>query len=162
MRPARLLLCLLPAVALGCGDRPREGACGLTAIAGATMLLQEFGVPNQVLGEPPGRLPPKLAVRVAAGPAFEGVVGRTADSGWVVGVEGALPATIRPGFGVLILDPKGGARGVMLFESEPIKGAPPIGRVAVDTLMLPLLGIQLDPARVEDPRCPLFPDSLTQ
>ena len=49
MRPARLLLCLLPAVALGCGDRPREGACGLTAIAGATMLLQEFGVPNQVL-----------------------------------------------------------------------------------------------------------------
>ncbi|MBK8005892.1 MAG: hypothetical protein IPK12_18745 [Gemmatimonadetes bacterium] len=50
----------------------------------------------------------------------------------------------------------------MLFEAEPIKGAPPIGRVAVDTLMLPLLGIQLDPARVEDPRCPLFPDSLAQ
>jgi hypothetical protein len=25
---------------------------------------------------------------------------------------------------------------------------------------LPLLGIQLDPARFEDPRCPLFPDSL--
>lgn len=161
MRPH--LPCLLLAAALAaCQGRPREGACGLTAIAGATMLLQEFGVPNQTLGEPPATLPPRLVVRVAAGPAYQGVVGRTADSGWVIGVEGSLPPTIRPGFGVLILDTRGTARGVMLFESEPIRGAPPIGQLAVDSVMLPLLGIQLDPARVEDPRCPLFPDSLTR
>jgi hypothetical protein len=124
------------------------------------MLLQEFGVPNQTLSEPPTQLPSRLVARVAAGPAFEAVVGRTADSGWVIGLEGSVPPAIKPGFGVLVLDKTGKARGVMVYESEPIRGAPPIGRLAVDSLMLPLLGIQLDPARFEDPRCPLFPDSV--
>ncbi len=157
----RRLLIALPLVALlGCGSGQSSGACGLTAIAGATLLLQEFGVPNQTLGSPPATLPPRLVARVAAGPAFESVVGRTADSGWVIGVEGGIPERIKPRFGVLILDTAGTARGVMIFESEPIRGAPPIGRLSMDTLMLPLLGIQLEPSRFEDPNCPLFPDSL--
>ncbi len=147
---------------LGCSQGRSSGACGITAIAGATMLLQEFGVPDQTLGSPPANLPPRLVARVAAGPAFESVVGRMADSGWVIGVEGPIPERIKPRFGVLILDPKGTARGVMVFESEAIRGAPQIGRLSVDTLMLPLLGIQLDPSRFEDPACPLFPDSVLQ
>jgi hypothetical protein len=124
------------------------------------MLLQEFGVPGQTLADPPPRLPPRLVARVAAGPAFEAVVGRTPDSAWVIGIDGSLPSSIKPGFGVLVLDPDGRARGVMVYESEPLKGAPLVGKLAVDSLMLPLLAIQLDPARFEDPRCPLFPDSL--
>ncbi len=150
------LLLLLPA----CGGAPRGGACGITAIAGATMLLQEFGTPNQTLAEPPVTLPPRLVARVAAGPAFEAVVGRLQDSGWVVGIEGSIAAPIHPAFGVLVLDPAGRARGVMIYESAPIRGAPAIGRLSVDSLVLPLLGIQLDPARFEDPKCPFFPDSL--
>ncbi len=146
--------------AIGCGPQRAGGACGITAIAGATMLLQEFGIPDQTLSVPPPGLPARLVARVAAGPAFEAVVGRTADSGWIIGVEGSPPAPIRPGFGVLILDPSGRTRGVMLYESEPLRGAPIIGKVAIDTLMLPLIGIQLDPARFEDPGCPLFPDSV--
>lgn len=155
---------LLPAfpllILLGCSSGQAGGACGLSAIAGATMLLQEFGTPNQTLGAPPAKLPARLVARVAAGPAFESVVGRTADSSWVIGVEGSIPEKIKPRFGVLILDPAGTARGVMIFESEPIRGAPEIGRLSMDTLMLPLLGIQLEPGRFEDPNCPLFPDSL--
>jgi hypothetical protein len=151
----------LPALVSAC-KRDGGGVCGLTAIAGATMLLQEFGVPNQTLGEPPDHLPPRLAVRVAAGPAFEGIVGRATDSAWLVGLQGAVPASIAPKFGVLVLDPDGRARGVMVYESEPIRGAPPIGQLNVDSLMLPLLGIQLDPGRFEDPRCPLFPDSVVR
>jgi hypothetical protein len=27
---------------------------------------------------------------------------------------------------------------------------------------VPLIGIQLDPAKIEDPNCPLFPDSVIQ
>ncbi|HXG45862.1 MAG TPA: hypothetical protein VNJ71_14015 [Gemmatimonadales bacterium] len=154
---------LLAAAALGaCGKPPAGRPCGLAAIAGATLLLQEFGVPNQTLASPPARLPPRLVARVAAGPAYPALVGRTADSAWIIGLEGRLPERLRPGFGVLVLDEQGGARGVMLYESEPIRGAPPIGRVSVDTLMLPLLGIQLDPARFQDPGCPLFPDSVLQ
>jgi hypothetical protein len=154
------LTALALVAAIGCGPQRTGGACGITAIAGATMLLQEFGIPDQTLSAAPPGLPPRLVARVAAGPAFEAVVGRTADSGWVIGVEGSPPAPIRPGFGVLIIDPSGRARGVMLYESEPLRGAPVIGLVALDTLMLPLIGIQLDPARFEDPGCPLFPDSV--
>jgi hypothetical protein len=156
----RFLLMPLLGLALACGGARTGGACGLTAIAGATMLLQEFGTPHQTLADPPATLQPRLVARVAAGPALEAEVGRTPDSAWVIGVEGSLPATIKPGFGVLVLDPSGRARGVMIYESEPIRGAPVIGKLNVDSLMLPLLGIQLDPARFEDPHCPLFPDSL--
>jgi hypothetical protein len=163
MRPALVLTPFL-ALSVACGGSHAKGggACGLTAIAGATMLLQEFGTPGQTLSEPPASLPPHLVARVAAGPAFDAVVGRTADSGLVIGVEGSLPPTIKPGFGVLVLDPSGKARGVMVFESEPIRGAPILGKLAVDSLMLPLIAIQLDPAKIEDPRCPLFPDSVIQ
>lgn len=160
MRPSLAAASL--ALLAACGPSKGGGACGLTAIAGATMLLQEFGVPGQTLGDPPASLPPHLVARVAVGPAFEAVVGRTADSGWVVGIDGTLPPKIKPGFGVLVLDQGGKARGVMVYESDPIQGAPPIGKLSIDTLMLPLLGIQLDPSRVEDPRCPLFPDSVIQ
>lgn len=156
-----LAFALAPAALLfACGRPAPRGPCGLTAIAGATILVQEFGVPNQTLSVPPAALPARLVARVAAGPAYPAIVGRTDDSGWVIGLEGDLPPTLRPGFGVLVLDPSGTARGVMLYEAEPVPGAPPIGRVSVDTLMIPLLGIQLDPARFEDPNCPVFPDSV--
>lgn len=156
-------LAALPCLALAlaaCGAPRSGGACGISAIAGATMLLQEFGTPDQTLGEPPDQLPPRLVARVAAGPAYEAVVGRTSDSGWIIGIEGSIQAPIRPAFGVLVLDPAGTARGVMIYESAPIRGAPEIGRISVDTLMLPLLSIQLDPSRFEDPGCPFFPDSI--
>jgi hypothetical protein len=126
------------------------------------MLLQEFATPDQTLGAPPTTLPPRLVARVAAGPAFEAEVGRTTDSTWIIGVQGSMPSTIKPGFGVLVLDRTGKARGVLIYESDPVRGAPPIGKLNIDSLMLPLLGIQLDPGRFEDARCPLFPDSLLQ
>jgi hypothetical protein len=156
----KLLLPPLLGIAACSSGQAGGAACGLTAIAGATMLLQEFATPNQTLGAPPSTLPPRLVARVAAGPAFEAVVGRTADSSWVIGVEGTIPPPIVPGFGVLVLDAQGKARGVLIYESDPVHGAPEIGKLSVDSLMLPLLGIQLDQSRFEDPRCPLFPDSL--
>jgi hypothetical protein len=93
---------------------------------------------------------------------MEAVVGRVDDGSLLIGVEGSVPGAIKPRFGVLIVDPNNRTRGVMLYESEPIKGAPVLGRIALDSLMLPLLGIQLDPGRFEEPACPLFPDSAVQ
>ena len=69
---------------------------------------------------------------------------------------------MKPGFGVLVQDQKEQARGVMLYEGTPIEGAPEIGTVSVGDVPVPLIGIQLDPAKIEDPRCPLFPDSVIQ
>jgi hypothetical protein len=50
----------------------------------------------------------------------------------------------------------------MLYEGTPVEGAPQIGTVSVGNTTVPLIGIQLDPARIEDPRCPFFPDSVIQ
>ncbi|SRR6266511_6467766 len=149
------LLTLLAA----CGEgRPRAAPCGIAALAGPTALLTQFSVPRQTLSTPPAHLPERLVVRLVAGPAYRGIVGRS-DSLWIVGVDGALPPGTKPGFGVLVLDPKGGARGVMLYEGSTVEGAPLIGNVSAGSASLPLIGIQVDPSRIEDPRCPFFPDS---
>jgi hypothetical protein len=141
------------------GDRGGGAPCGIAALAGPTSLLTQFSVPNQTLGAPPEHLPERLAVRLVAGPAYPGVVGR-ADSQWIIGVEGKLPPTAKPGFGVLVLDQAGKARGVMLYEGPPVEGAPVIGQVSIGATSVPLVGIQVDPTKIEDPRCPFFPDSV--
>ncbi len=153
LAPALLL------VSSACAEGAPRSACGVAALAGPTMLLAEFATPGRTLGFPPDSLPPRLVARMVAGPALPAIVGRT-DSGWGVGVEGALPAPLRPGFGVLVLGPEGGARGVLLYDGSPIAQAPVLGAVTVGPITVPLLGIQLDPARYEDPRCPVFPDSV--
>jgi hypothetical protein len=146
---------------VGCGDTGRAGeaSCGIAALAGPTLLLSEFAVPGQTLATPPERLPEQVAVRLVAGPALRGILGR-ADSLVIVGVEGKVPAGIKPGSGVLIADTSGTARGVLLYEGPPVERAPIIGTVAIGSENLPLVGIQLDPAKIEDPRCPFFPDSV--
>ncbi len=149
-------------------DKPRPGAssagtaaCGLAALAGPTALLSQFSIPNQTLATPPRRLPERLVTRLVAGPAYSAIVGRS-DSLWVIGVNGSLPPNTKPGYGVLVLDTHEKARGVMLYEGTPVEGAPTIGTVSVGNASLPLIGIQLDPGKIEDPRCPLFPDSVIQ
>ncbi len=155
----RRLASALLLLAAACGERPPNAACGVVALAGPTMLLSEFATPGQTLGLPPDSLPPRLVTRMVAGPALPAIVGRT-DSAWVIGVEGTLPPAVTPGFGVLVLGPDGAARGVFLYEGSPIAQAPVLGSVTIGALTVPLLGIQLDPAKYEDPRCPVFPDSV--
>jgi hypothetical protein len=156
----RRFLPLLVAAA-ACGKTADRGnpACGLAALAGPTALLTQFSVPRQTLSRPPARLPERLVARLVAGPALPAIVGRS-ESLLVIGVEGVVPPAIRPGYGVLVLDTAEHARGVMLFEGLPIEGAPTIGTVSLGSASLPLIGIQLDPARIEDPHCPFFPDSV--
>ena len=98
--------------------------------------------------------------RVVAGPALPAIVGRS-DSLLVIGVEGALPATIKPGYGVLVLDTAEQARGVMLYEGTPVEGAPPIGTVSPRRRDGAAHRHRSStPRRIEDPRCPFFPDSV--
>jgi hypothetical protein len=151
---------------LACGRSPDKdsagsAACGLASLAGPTALLGQFSVPDQTLGSPPRQLPERLVVRLVAGPAYPAIVGRS-DSLWVIGVEGSLPSNVKPGFGVLVMDRNGKARGTMLYEGTPVEGAPQIGTVSVGNTTVPLIGIQLDPVKIEDPRCPFFPDSVIQ
>ena len=160
----RLLLLILLSIAAcnRAGDgRPSAAACGLAALAGPTALLAQFGIPDQTLGSPPRNLPERLVVRLVAGQAYPAIVGR-ADSLWIIGVQGQLPPNVKAGFGVLVLDQNGKARGVLLYEGTPVEGAPEIGTVSLGDATVPLIGIQLDPAKIEDPSCPLFPDTVIQ
>jgi hypothetical protein len=159
---------LVAAMLIAACDRSTGGkssaaaaTCGLAALAGPTALLGQFGIAGQTLGSPPRTLPERLVVRLVAGPAYPAIVGRS-DSMLVIGVNGGLPASVKPGFGVLILDTGNKARGVLLYEGAPVEGAPPIGTVSIGNASVPLLGIQVDPAKFEDPRCPQFPDSVIQ
>jgi hypothetical protein len=158
---ARHLGLLAAGLVLAACQEGRVGAasCGIAALAGPTALLSQFGVPRQTLSVPPPHLPERLVVRLVAGGAYRGVVGRS-DSLWIVGVDGPLPPTAKPGFGVLVLDLVGTARGVMLYEGPPVENAPRIGMVSVGAVSVPLIGIQLDPGKIEDPHCLFFPDSV--
>ena len=138
MRASFVLVLFL---ALGCNRAPEQertgsAACGLAALAGPTALLGQFSVPDQTLDAPPRQLPERVVVRLVGGPAYPAIVGRV-DSLWVVGMEGSL-----------------------LYEGTPVEGAPEIGTVSVGNSTVPLIGIRLDPAKIEDPRCPFFPDTV--
>jgi hypothetical protein len=161
MAPNRVLL--LAILAAACGRPSAEpAACGITALAGATMLLDKFSTPQTALSYAPSVAPPALPVRLAAGPAFRGLITPAADTTWAVAVEGELPAGTVPGFGVLVVSTDGKPRGVMLYTGERIRGAPVIGSVTMGALSLPLLGLQSDVGGLEDPQCPFFPDSLAR
>ena len=155
MRPALLLL-----LASACQSSGGNPACGITALAGATMLLDEFARPSQTLSFPPTPAPEIVAVRIAAGPALRGLVRTVADSAWIVNVEGELPPQLVPKFGVVVVGTDGVPRGVMLYDTPPVAGAPSIGSVTIGPATLPLLGIRTNVAGLEDRVCPFFPDSL--
>jgi hypothetical protein len=164
MQRSLLVMALLTAAcdrSSGGKSSAAAATCGLAALAGPTALLGQFGVPGQTLDASARNLPEHLVVRLVAGPAYPAIVGRS-GSNLVIGVNGALPPNVKPGFGVLILDQQSKARGVLLYEGAPVENAPEIGTVAIHNMTVPLLGMQVDPAKFEDPRCPLFPDSVIQ
>lgn len=160
MRPSLVLL--IPTL-LACTPPAGGGrtSCGIAAVAGPAMVLSEFNTPGAPLATAPSALPGHLVARFVAGGAAPAVVGRAGDS-LEVGIEGGVPARSHPGFGVLLTDPRGNALGVLVYDGTPVLGAPVIGSVTVGSVRVPLLGLTLDPARVQDPRCPFFPDSTLQ
>lgn len=155
------LIALAALAACNGGTRSSATGCGIAALAGPSQLIAEFGVRNQTLGSPPASLPEQLVARLAAGPAYRAVTGRQpGDSFWVIGVDGTLPAKVKLGYGVLVLDLQEKPRGIMLYEGLPVDRAPHLGTVTMGSATVPLIGVQADPKRFEDPSCPFFPDSV--
>lgn len=158
----RLRLIPLIALLLGIGCNSKNSgnyACGMYAVAGQSLLLEEFTRPGKTLSGPPAEVPGVLPVRIALGPSFRAVAGRS-DTMIVVGLEGALPATPAVDWGALIVSPAGVAQGVLLYQGDPIQGAPRIGVLNAGERNLPLIGLRTDVANFQDATCPIFPDSL--
>jgi hypothetical protein len=158
----RLASLLVLTAACGGSEGRVPATCGLAAVAAASTLLEQFTVPNRTLSAPPASLPERSIARVVADGAFPAVVGRT-DTLLVIGIEGNPPSGTKVGFGVLVVDPSERVQGVMLYEGNPIPGAPRLGEVSLGGSSVPLIGVQADPATFTDPNCPsLFPDSVLQ
>jgi hypothetical protein len=156
MNPARILTVAGTVLGLiSCNGRTSNYACGIAAMAGLSLVLEQFNRPGRALAEAPTTLPDAVPVRLALGPALRSVVGR-GDSGIVVGVEGSIPPTHQVGFGVLVQDPGGQVKGVILYEGSPIDGAPKLGVVNVLGKNIPLIGIRLDIGQYENAACPTF------
>lgn len=159
MRDPLLALAALTAAAACSGTNSGNYGCGIAAVAGQSLILEEFTRPRTTISSAPATIPETLPVRIALGPALRAVAGRS-DSGLVIGLDGPLPATPPVGFGVLIVSPAGAALGVLLYQGSPIDGAPHLGIVNAGERNLPLIGLQTDIARFQDASCPIFPDSL--
>ena len=156
----RRFLPLFLILAACAGPRSGNYGCGIAAVAGQSLLIEEFTREGRVLGEPPSSVPEVSPGRMALGEAYRAIVGRSDSVTLVIGVEGAMPATPVPGFGVLIVSAEGATQGVLLYEGKPIQGAPELGTVSVGQRTLPLIGLRTDVAQFEDKSCPIFPDSL--
>jgi hypothetical protein len=63
---------------------------------------------------------------------------------------------------VLVVQRGGTSQGVVLFEGTPIEAAPRLGLVSVGGKTVPLFGVEVDMAGIQDASCPLFPDSIAR
>lgn len=144
-------------LAVACGERSSENSasCGLAAMAGATMALEELRGGTKVLVQVPPGLEGTVPARVVGyGTALAIVV--AGDDGPMVMFGGdGFPQL--PGFGLaLVEDSTDTFKGVLIFESEPPRGYPVLGGVSSGTYAIPLYGLRVNWQMVSTPRCPLF------
>lgn len=150
-------------VIAGCaGDRSRSPVCGISLMAGPTLIQQQLNNARALLTEPPRGLPATLPARVA-GHSEQGRVdvGAARDQ-LVLGYEGAgFPAPGPGGYGLLVVDDTSQrVVGVMIYESvRPPDSYPKLGTLTGGTTVLPLYGVRLSWADVSNPRCPLLGDT---
>jgi hypothetical protein len=150
----------LPAVALalavaacGGGDRPSP-ACGIAALTGPLVALEGFARGDGLAVAP--TVPDTLPGRFVAGPVTRVLVSRNDSARLVASVEGTVPEQARPGYGVLLVDQADGPMGILVFDGQPVRGAISLGTIDVGDTILPLYGLRVAAAAIEDPRCPLF------
>jgi hypothetical protein len=146
-----------------CAGSKGRTSCGIAALAGPSLLVEEFTKPGRTLAAVPEKMPEVIPVRMAAGPGYRGIVGQVVgktEANWVIGVDSPLPEKPKIGYGVLVDDPTSGPAGVLLFEGVPVPGAPVLGTINAGAVNVPLIGVRASVAMFEEPGCLLFPDSL--
>ncbi len=140
------------------GSAGGSAACGIAALTGPLVAKEAFAKGN-TLTAPPEVVPASLPLRIVAGPALRGNVASVDSLGWHLSSPDAVHADTPLGYGVLIVDRRGDVLGVLVFEGVAIPGAPLLGDLALRDTVIPLLGVRVNRAQIEDPKCPVFPDS---
>ncbi|MGH7583181.1 MAG: hypothetical protein ACREL5_08160 [Gemmatimonadales bacterium] len=160
MRDLRLLVAtaLVAATQVGCERGGTSVTCGINALVRPLAVKDAFAS-GGALAATPEFVPAAVPVRLVAGPAWRGDVG-TDSGGWRVTVRGTVAAAAPIGYGVLVVDQNDASQGVLIFDGRAVRGAARLGVVAMRDTVVPLLGVRVDPAALQDAKCPLFPDSL--
>jgi hypothetical protein len=157
IRAMKRTVLLIALVLIGCteGDPENNPVCGIAAMAGAAMVLEQFGVPGKILEEIPEGVEGVVPARVVGWRTARALAGVGPD-GAVLGYEGPGFPEI-PGFGlVLVEDSLEVFKGVLVFETEAPNGLPRLGTISSTTSTIPLYGLRVTWGAVSSPRCPLF------
>ena len=145
-------------MAAACSRSSGSASCGIAALTRPLAVKQSFAEGN-VLTVVPENAPRTLPVRLVAGPAWRGNVAVT-DGGWQITTIGTVAKEAHVGYGVLVIDFRNAPVGVLAFDGRAVAGAPGLGSLVIGDTVVPLLGVRMDPQSLQDPRCPVFPDSL--
>lgn len=155
MKPRYLILVLL---LVSCGERDPESnpVCGISALAGATMVLNQLQETGKILQEPPAGLEGVVPARVVGYGTGHAIVAEGAE-GLILGYEGqGFPS--EPGFALaLVEDSLDTFKGVLIYDSDPLPSSvPQLGSVSSATTTIPLHGMRVMWSAVSSERCPLF------
>ena len=150
-----LLATLVLVMACGGGESGSSFVCGIQAVAGPAMVLEQPPVAGRVLTQVPDGVEGIVPARVVGYPSAHALAAAGLD-GVVLGFEGeGFPSA--PGFGLIIVeDSLETFQGVLVFETEAPRGLPMLGSISSPTMTLPLYGLRVTWSAVSDPRCPLL------
>jgi hypothetical protein len=149
---------------LGCaeGDPENNPVCGISAMAGASMVLEQFATPGKIMTYLPDGVEGVVPARVA-GYGTARALAAPGPDGVILGYEGeGFPAT--PGFALaLVEDSLDTFKGVLIYDLEPPQNIPQLGTVSSATTTIPLFALRVMWNAVSSERCPMFapPDTGT-
>ncbi|UCG84931.1 MAG: hypothetical protein JSW71_13385 [Gemmatimonadota bacterium] len=153
----RYAIWIFPLVLAACGpgDSASSFACGIQAVAGPAMVLEQLPVAGRILTAVPEGVEGVIPARVVGYPSAHALAAQGPE-GVVLGFEGeGFPSL--PGFGLLLVeDSLETFKGVLVYETEAPRGLPMLGSISSPTMTLPVYGLRVTWSAVSDPRCPLL------
>jgi hypothetical protein len=157
--PLSGLVALFLTTLTACEKNAGSVSCGIDAFTGPLVVKQSFSK-GAVLTAVPDAAPAALPVRLVAGPAWRGTVSNDGSGRWLVTTHGTLSKEAHVAYGVLVIDYDNRALGVYAFDGQTVRGAATLGKLAIGDTVVPLLGVRIDQAKIQNAQCPVFPDSL--
>ena len=149
------------------GDHGRSPTCGIAQLAGPALIQQQLVNLAYVLTEAPRGLPPALPARVVymgEGPKPQQgeVLIAYSNNRLVMGYQGTGFPAAPSGYGLLVVDDSTRrAQGVLIYESQVPRNYPELGTVTGGDRGIPLFGVRVNWAGVNNPRCPLLGAATT-
>jgi len=154
----RLMYLIMAISLVACTERDPESnpVCGISAVAGATMVLNQLGESGKILGDIPDGMGEVVPARVVGYGTAHAIVAQGPD-GLILGYEGEGFPT-EPGFALaLVEDSLDTFKGVLIYDSDPLQGdVPQLGIVSSSTTTVPLFGMRVMWSAVSSERCPMF------